>query len=87
MPSRTRVAAEQWKEDLVMPNEEQLEGNLEQARGNLKENVGDAIGNEQMEYEGKLDKAKGTVREGVGDLREGIEDATDKNQSRDDWNR
>jgi uncharacterized protein YjbJ (UPF0337 family) len=53
-----------------MGNEQQNEGKLEQARGTIKENVGKAIDNEQMEYEGKLDQGKGNVREGVGDVRE-----------------
>lgn len=53
-----------------MVNEEQAEGKLEQARGTIKESVGDATDNEQMEIEGKVDKAKGGVREGVGDVRE-----------------
>ncbi|CAN5806794.1 hypothetical protein BH24CHL5_BH24CHL5_01540 [soil metagenome] len=60
-----------------MGNEQQNEGNLEQARGTIKENVGDATGNEQMENEGKVDQAKGEVREGVGDAREGIERGMD----------
>lgn len=64
-----------------MGNEEQVEGKLEQARGTLKENLGDAIGNEQMENEGKYDQAKGHVREGVGDLKEGVDEAADN------WNR
>jgi uncharacterized protein YjbJ (UPF0337 family) len=53
-----------------MDNDQQREGMLEKARGTVKEGVGDAIGNEQMEIEGKLDKGKGEVREGVGDIRE-----------------
>jgi uncharacterized protein YjbJ (UPF0337 family) len=56
-----------------MDNKEQLEGKLEQARGTVKENVGDAIDNEKMEYEGKIDQGKGQVREGVGDVKEGVE--------------
>jgi uncharacterized protein YjbJ (UPF0337 family) len=64
-----------------MGNEQQNEGKLEQARGNLKEGVGDAIGNEQMEREGEYDQAKGHLREGVGDLKEGVDKA------KDDWNR
>ena len=67
-------------------NRDQYEGKFEQARGDLKENLGDAIGNEQMEHEGKWDQAKGNVREGVGDLREGLDDAAD-DMKRDDYNR
>jgi uncharacterized protein YjbJ (UPF0337 family) len=64
-----------------MGNEQQNEGKLEQARGNIKEGVGDAIGDEHMQREGELDQAKGHVREGVGDVREGIDKAAD------DWNK
>jgi uncharacterized protein YjbJ (UPF0337 family) len=64
-----------------MGNEQQNEGKLEQARGSLKEGVGDAIGDEKMEREGELDQAKGHLREGVGDLKEGVDKAAD------DWNR
>jgi len=64
-----------------MGNEQQNEGKLEQARGTIKENVGDAIGNEQMEYEGKVDQGKGQIREGVGDVREGVE------ETKEDWQR
>jgi uncharacterized protein YjbJ (UPF0337 family) len=64
-----------------MGNEQQNEGKLEQARGNIKEGVGDAIGDEHMQREGELDQAKGHVREGVGDVREGIDKAVD------DWNK
>ena len=63
-----------------MGNEQQNEGKLEQARGNVKEGVGDAIGNDRMQREGEMDQAKGQVREGVGDVREGVDKAAD------DWN-
>ena len=52
-----------------MGNQDQIEGKWDQATGKVKEEVGDAIGNEQMEYEGKADQAKGNVKEGVGDVR------------------
>jgi uncharacterized protein YjbJ (UPF0337 family) len=68
-----------------MGNEQQNEGKLEQARGTVKETVGDLTDNEKMEYEGKWDQAKGNVREGVGDLREGVEDTTD--EAKKDWDR
>lgn len=64
-----------------MGNDQQNEGKLEQARGTVKENVGDAIGNDKMQREGQMDQAKGNVREGVGDVREGVDKAAD------DWNR
>jgi uncharacterized protein YjbJ (UPF0337 family) len=60
-----------------MGNENQMEGKLEQARGTVKENLGDAIGNEQMEREGEMDQAKGHVREGVGDIQDTVDRAAD----------
>ena len=60
-----------------MGNEQQNEGRLEQARGTVKEAVGDATDNERMQREGEWDKAKGNVREAVGDLREGAEDVAE----------
>ena len=73
-----------------MGNDQQNEGKLEQARGSIKEGVGDAIGNDRMQREGEIDKAKGDIREGVGNLREGVDRAVD-DMTRDrrdgDWNR
>jgi len=60
-----------------MGNDQQNEGKLEQARGNIKEGVGDSIGNDKMANEGRMDQAKGDVREGVGNLREGVDNAAD----------
>lgn len=64
-----------------MGNDQQNEGKLEQARGDIKEGLGDTFGNDQMKREGQADQAKGHVREGVGDLKEGVDKAAD------DWNR
>jgi len=60
-----------------MGNDQQNEGKLEQARGNIKEGLGDTFGNDQMANEGRMDQAKGDVREGVGNLREGVDKAAD----------
>ena len=64
-----------------MGNEQQNEGKLEQVRGDLKEGLGNATGNDQMKREGQWDQAKGDAREAVGDIREGVEKAAD------DWNK
>ncbi|MEP7378390.1 MAG: CsbD family protein [Chloroflexota bacterium] len=71
-----------------MGNEQQNEGRMEQARGTIKETVGDATNNEKMQREGEYDKAKGNVREGVGDVREGVDNAAkDAGRAADDWQR
>ena len=49
------------------------EGRLEEGRGNVKETVGQAIDDPQMENEGKVDQAKGNVRQGVGDLQDKLQ--------------
>jgi uncharacterized protein YjbJ (UPF0337 family) len=64
-----------------MGNEEQNEGRLEQARGTLKEKIGEMTDDEGMQREGEYDKAKGTVREGIGDVREDVD------RTVDDWQR
>lgn len=64
-----------------MDNKEQLEGKWDQATGKVKEEIGDATDNAQMEREGQVDQVKGNVREGVGDVKEGIDNAVD------DWNK
>jgi uncharacterized protein YjbJ (UPF0337 family) len=60
-----------------MGNEQQNEGRMEQARGTVKETVGDITDNERMQREGEYDQAKGNIREGVGDLREDVDRTVD----------
>lgn len=40
---------------------------LDKAKGTIKENVGDATDNEELEREGKMDRAGAGVKEKVGD--------------------
>jgi uncharacterized protein YjbJ (UPF0337 family) len=61
-----------------MGNEQQNEGQWDQLKGTIKEEIGDATDNEKMEYEGKWDKAKGEVKEGVGNVREEIDREADR---------
>ena len=65
-----------------MGNEQQNEGQMEQARGTIKEKIGEATDNERMQREGEYDKAKGNIREGVGDVREDVDRAVDDLQDR-----
>ncbi len=65
-----------------LPNKDEIEGKWDQAKGAVKENVGRAIDDEQMEAEGQADRASGNVQEGFGTARrkvgETIEDIGDK---------
>lgn len=52
-----------------LPNSDEVEGKFDQAKGAVKENVGRAIDDEEMEAEGVADRAKGNIQEGYGEAR------------------
>ena len=56
------------REDFVMglPNKDEVEGKFDQAKGAVKENVGRAIDDREMESEGAADRAGGNIQEGYG---------------------
>lgn len=58
-----------------LPNRDEVEGNLDQAKGAVKENVGRAIGDRDMETEGAADRAGGKVQEGYGEAKRKVGDA------------
>jgi uncharacterized protein YjbJ (UPF0337 family) len=64
-----------------LPNKDEVEGKFDQAKGAVKENVGRAIDDREMETEGQADRAGGNVQEGFGTARrkvgEAIEDIGD----------
>ncbi len=49
-----------------LPNKDEVKGKFDQAKGGVKENVGRAINDRDMEHEGKADRASGDVQEGWG---------------------
>lgn len=64
-----------------LPNRNEVEGKLDQAKGKIKETVGRAINDRDLEREGQADNAGGKVEEGFGKARrkvgEAIEDVGD----------
>jgi len=52
-----------------------MEGKIDQAKGTVKENVGRAIGDRDMETEGAADRASGNVQEGYGETKRKVGDA------------
>ena len=54
-----------------------LEGGLDNLKGKVKETVGVATGDRELEGEGKLDQIKGKVKDVAGNIREGIKDKLD----------
>jgi len=51
-------------------NKDQVKGTMDKAKGNVKEAVGKAVGNERLQAEGNADKASGAVQKKVGDVKE-----------------
>ena len=64
-----------------LPNKDEVEGKWDQAKGAVKENVGRAIDDREMETEGQADRAGGNIQEGFGTAKrkvgEAIEDIGD----------
>ena len=49
-----------------LPNRDELEGKFDKAKGGVKENVGRAINDRDLEDEGRADRASGDVQETWG---------------------
>jgi uncharacterized protein YjbJ (UPF0337 family) len=54
-----------------------VEGAIDTVKGRVKESVGAATGNRDLEGEGQADQIKGKVKDIAGNVREGIKDALD----------
>ena len=57
---------------------EHTEGNVDKASGKIKEGVGRATGDRDMEAEGHAEQAKGGIKKAVGDVKDAVRDATRK---------
>jgi uncharacterized protein YjbJ (UPF0337 family) len=55
-----------------------LEGQLDNLKGRIKETLGVATGDRQLEAEGKLDELKGKIKNAAGNLRESIKNKLDQ---------
>ncbi len=57
-----------------MANEDQAKGKAKDIGGKVKEEAGDATGNDKMKREGQRDQAKGKAQKGVGDAKDKLSD-------------
>ncbi|MDH4112177.1 MAG: CsbD family protein [Actinomycetota bacterium] len=57
---------------------------MDKAKGTIKENVGEAIDDEDLEREGKLDRAGADVKEKANDAVDTVKDAVNRAANRDD---
>jgi uncharacterized protein YjbJ (UPF0337 family) len=48
---------------------DKIEGKATEAKGTVKENVGDALDNKEMEAEGAAERASGKTQDKVGDVK------------------
>jgi len=55
-----------------------VEGQADRIKGRVKETVGVATGDRELEREGKLDQAKGKIKDVAGKVREGIKEKLDE---------
>jgi uncharacterized protein YjbJ (UPF0337 family) len=66
----------------VIVNKDEVKGKWEKAKGSVKDKVGEASGNPDLEAEGEAQRARGKVQETVGKARrktaEIVEKAADK---------
>jgi uncharacterized protein YjbJ (UPF0337 family) len=64
-----------------LPNRDEVEGKLDQAKGKAKETIGRVIDDDKLENEGRAENASGKVEESFGKARrkvgEAIEDVGD----------
>lgn len=54
------------------------DGDIDKAKGRLKEAAGDVSGDRDLKNEGKVDRASGSVKDKVGDAADKVKDALHK---------
>lgn len=54
------------------------EDKLDKVKGNIKETVGDATNNDNLEQEGKKDKASGKAKKVIDNVKDKASDVVDK---------
>ena len=58
-----------------VPNKAEIRGKFNKAKGGVKEKIGRAVGNRDMEKEGASERAKGGLQETLGETRRKVGDA------------
>lgn len=62
---------------MSIPNNDEVEGKLDRGVGAVKDKVGEALGDKDLEAEGKAQNAEGKGQETWGKLKRGVGDAVD----------
>ena len=58
-----------------LPNRDEIEGKFDKVKGTVKENIGNAAGDRDLEAEGQDDRVGGNVQEGFGEAKRKVGDA------------
>ena len=58
-----------------MRNEDEIKGKLDQAKGKIKQGVGDLTDNKRLHDEGVADEAAGDIQEGFGTAKRKVGEA------------
>lgn len=58
-------------------NRDEAEGKWEQAKGTVKDKVGEVTGDRDLEAEGEVQHAEGEVQEGWGGVKRGVANAVE----------
>ncbi len=62
---------------MSIPNKDEAEGKWEQVKGTVKDKVGEATGDRDLEAEGKVQNAEGETQETWGKFKRGVGDTID----------
>jgi len=58
-----------------LPNEGEVRGKINKVKGTVKENIGHAVGNPDMESDGAAERRSGSIQESVGKAGRKVGDA------------
>ena len=58
-----------------LPNKDELKGKWEQAKGTVKEKIGHAMDDRELEEEGAAERAQGEARESFGEAKRKVGEA------------
>jgi uncharacterized protein YjbJ (UPF0337 family) len=62
---------------MAIPNHDEMDGKWEQVKGSVKDKVGEATGDRDLEAEGEVQNAEGETQETWGKLKRGVSETID----------
>jgi uncharacterized protein YjbJ (UPF0337 family) len=62
---------------MAIVNKDEVKGKWEQAKGTVKDKVGELTGNDRLEAEGEAQNAGGKVQEGWGSVKRNVSNAVE----------